>query len=80
MTNYDSIRKVLSNPEAEIHAKAILFAELLAFFEKFDARRLTGSFLVYILAHHYAEQRRSNLKKPVYKKKWTNSFYKTIKN
>lgn len=70
--------EVLGIKEAEAQAKTILLIELAAFFKEFDARRLTGSIMLYILTHHYADRYRSNLNKSINKQKWTNP-YKTIK-
>lgn len=80
MEKYHSKLNVPGITDAKAQAKAILLIELAAFFKEFDARRLTGSIILYILAHHYAERRRSNLNKQVNKYKLANPFLKTIKN
>jgi len=80
MEKYHSKLEVPVHTWAEAQAKVILLIELAAFFKEFDARRLTGSIIIYILTHHYAERRRSNLNKQVNKYKMANPFLKTFKN
>jgi hypothetical protein len=62
MEKYHFMIEVQANTEAEAQAKLNLLLELGAFFKEFDARKLTGSFILYILAH-CAGRYRSQLNK-----------------
>ena len=51
MKNFRFTIEISANSEAEAQAKLNLLLELGAFFKEFDARKLTGSFIIYLLLH-----------------------------